>query len=247
VYVGAVGKVLVGCSGWQYKDWRGVVYPPRCPQRDWLEVYAREFKTVEVNATFYRLPNRDAVARWAEQVPEGFVFTVKVSRYLTHMKRLTTVADGMVRLNERIEPIVERGCLGPLLWQLPPQFKRNDERLASALGELPDGRHAFEFRDTSWFHDDVYALLREHGVATVLAHDARRPLPEPPPTADFAFVRFHWGERGRRGNYSDAELERWAPRIHAMAQGRDAFVYFNNDWEGFAPRNAVLLERLLER
>ena len=247
MYVGAVGKVLVGCSGWQYKDWRGVVYPPRCPQRDWLEVYARRFETVEVNATFYRLPNRDAVARWAEQVPPGFVFTVKVSRYLTHMKRLTTVADGMVRLNERIEPIVERGCLGPLLWQLPPNFKRDDERLASALAELPPGRHAFEFREPSWFHDDVYALLRAHGVATVLAHDARRPLPEPPPTADFVFVRFHWGERGRRGNYSDAEIEAWAPRIRELARGRDAFVYFNNDWEGFAPRNAVLLEGLLDR
>src|SRR3954466_4642674 len=140
VYVGAVGKVLVGCSGWQYKDWRGVVYPPRCPERDWLEVYAREFETVEVNATFYRLPNRDAVARGAEQGPPGFVFTVKVSLYLTHRKRLTTVADGMVRLNERIEPIIERGCLGPLLWQLPPNFKRNDERLASALAQLPPGR-----------------------------------------------------------------------------------------------------------
>src|SRR3954466_9979948 len=142
VYVAAVGKVLVGCSGWQYNDWRGVVYPERCPQRDWLEVYAREFRTVEVNATFYRLPNRDAVARWAEQVPPGFVFTVKVSRYLTHMKRLTTAPAGMRPLNERIEPIVERGCLGPLLWQLPPNFKRNDERLASALGALPDGRPA---------------------------------------------------------------------------------------------------------
>ena len=242
-----VGKVLIGCSGWQYKDWRGVVYPERCPQRDWLEVYARRFDTVEVNATFYRLPSRDAVARWAEQVPPGFVFTVKVSRYITHIKRLTTVPDSMRRLHERIEPLAERGCLGPLLWQLPPNFKRDDERLATALAELPPGRHAFEFREASWFHDDVYALLRDHGVATVLAHDARRPLPEPPPTADFAFVRFHWGRRGRRGNYSDAELEEWAGRIRELAAARDAFVYFNNDWEGFAPRNALLLERLLER
>src|SRR3954471_1860589 len=121
VYVGAVGRVLVGCSGWQYRDWRGGLYPERCPQRDWLEVYARRFPTVEVNSSFYMLPKRHAVARWVDQVPPGFVFTVKVSRYLTHMKRLTTVADGMVRLNERTEPIVERGCLGPLLWQLPPQ------------------------------------------------------------------------------------------------------------------------------
>ena len=245
---GAVGRVLVGCSGWQYQDWRGGLYPEGCPQREWLRVYAERFPTVEVNSSFYMLPKRPAVERWVEAVPPGFVFTVKVSRFLTHMKRLTTVADGMRRLNERIEPIIERGCLGPLLWQLPPNFKRDDERLANALAELPrDQRHAFEFREASWFQDDVYALLREHGVATVLAHDARRPLPEPPPTADFAFVRFHWGARGRRGNYSDAELEQWAPRIRALAGGREAFVYFNNDWEGFAPRNAMLLERLLER
>jgi len=173
-----MARVLVGCSGWQYRDWRGVLYPDRCPQRDWLEVYARTFATVEVNSSFYRLPRRDAVARWTTQVGPGFVFTVKVSRYLTHIKRLTTVAEGMPRLAERIEPIAERGCLGPLLWQLPPNFKRDDERLANALADLPPGRHAFEFREKSWFAEPVYELLDRHGVATVVANDARRPLPE---------------------------------------------------------------------
>jgi len=240
-----VGRVLVGCSGWQYKAWRGVLYPERLPQSRWLEVYAQRFATVEVNSSFYMLPKRPAVARWVEQVPPGFVFAVKVSRFITHMKRLTNVTDGMRRLNERIEPIIEHGCLGPLLWQLPPQFKRNEERLATALAELPPGRHAFEFRDESWFAPDVYALLRAHGVAAVLAHDARRPLPEPPPTADFAFVRFHWGARGRRGNYSEAELGEWASRVRELAAGRDVFCYFNNDWEGFAPRNALRLDRLV--
>jgi len=240
-----VGRVLVGCSGWQYKAWRGVLYPERLPQSRWLEVYAQRFATIEVNSSFYMLPKRPAVARWVEQVPPGFVFAVKVSRFITHMKRLTNVTDGMRRLNERIEPIIERGCLGPLLWQLPPQFKRDDERLATALAELPPGRHAFEFRNEGWYAPDVYALLREHGVATVLAHDARRPLPEPPPTADFAFVRLHWGARGRRGNYSEAELGEWASRVRELAAGRDVFCYFNNDWEGFAPRNALRLESLL--
>jgi uncharacterized protein YecE (DUF72 family) len=241
-----VGQILVGCSGWQYKDWREAVYPKGCPQRRWLEVYARQFETVEVNSTFYRLPKRDPVARWVEQVPEDFVFTVKVSRYITHIKRLTTVADGWSMLRERIEPLIEAGRLGTLLWQLPPNFKRDDERLAAALRELPrEHRHAFEFREPGWFADDVYALLREHGVACVVAHDARRPLPAPPRTADFAFVRFHWGERGRRGNYSDAEVRDWAGRVSEYAGGDDAFVYFNNDWEAFAPRNALMLERLL--
>jgi uncharacterized protein YecE (DUF72 family) len=240
-----MGRVLVGCSGWQYKDWRGVLYPPRCPQRDWLEVYARRFGTVEVNSSFYRLPKRDAVARWTQQVPEGFVFTIKVSRYLTHIKRLTTVGEGIATFAERIEPIAERGCLGPLLWQLPPNFKRDDERLRAALDELPPGRHAFEFRERSWFADDVYALLAEHGVATVVADDARRPLPVPPPTADFAFIRFHWATRGRRGNYSDAEIDEWAERIADLRRGREVFAYYNNDWEGFAVRNALRLRELM--
>jgi uncharacterized protein YecE (DUF72 family) len=240
-----VGRVWVGCSGWQYKDWRGELYPPGCAQRDWLEVYARHFDTVEVNATFYRLPNRDAVARWVEQTPAGFVFTVKVSRYATHIKRLTTVADSWLKLRERIEPMIDAGRLGPLLWQLPANFKRDDERLAAALAELPrEHRHAFEFRDASWFADDVYALLREHGVATVLADDARRPLPVPPVTGDFGFVRFHYGKRGRGGNYSDREIAEWAPRVPAMAP--EVFVYYNNDWQAFAPRNAQALEARLQ-
>jgi len=238
-----MSRVLVGCSGWQYKDWRGVLYPERCPQRDWLEVYARAFATVEVNSSFYRLPRRDAVARWTQQVPPGFVFTIKASRYLTHIKRLTSVAEGTPLLLERIEPIAERGCLGPLLWQLPPNFKRDDDRLAAALEQLPPGRHAFEFREKSWFTDAVYELLDAHGVATVVALDARRPLPVPPPTGDFAFVRFHWGARGRRGNYSERELDEWAPRLRELAGERDVFAYFNNDWEGFAVRNALGMQR----
>jgi uncharacterized protein YecE (DUF72 family) len=242
-----MARVLVGCSGWQYNDWREVLYPKGCAQRDWLSVYAAQFPTVEVNSTFYRLPKREPVARWVQQVPDDFVFAVKVSRYITHIKRLTTVADGMERLLERIEPLITADRLGPLLWQLPPNFQRDDERLAGALAELPPGlRHAFEFRHSSWFHDDVYARLREHDVAAVLAHDARRDLPHPPPTADFAFVRFHWGARGRRGNYSDAELRDWVEPLEELAAGREVFVYFNNDWEGFAIRNAVTLTRLLE-
>jgi uncharacterized protein YecE (DUF72 family) len=241
-----MGQILVGCSGWQYADWREAFYPKGCPQRDWLEVYARRFRTVEVNSTFYRLPKRDAVARWVEQTPEGFVFTVKVSRYITHIKRLTTVAESWEILRERIEPLIDAGRLGTLLWQLPANFKRDDERLAAALEHLPrEHRHAFEFREPGWFADDVYALLREHNVACVLADDARRPLPAPPPTADFAFVRFHWGRRGRRGNYSDAEVREWAVRLREIAGRDDAFVYYNNDWEAFAPRNGLMLERVL--
>jgi uncharacterized protein YecE (DUF72 family) len=223
-----------------------VVYPRGLPERRWLDHYATLFDTVEINTTFYRLPAASAVASWVEHTPSGFVFAAKASRFLTHMKRLTDMERGTRRFYERIEPLVRSPKLGPVLWQLPPNFHRNDERLAQALAELPPGRHAFEFRNEGWFTDDVYALLREHGVATVLAHDARRPLPEPPPTATFAFVRFHRGERGRRGNYSDRELREWAARIRELAAGREVFCYFNNDWEGFAPRNALRLRRLLD-
>jgi uncharacterized protein YecE (DUF72 family) len=160
-----VHAVRIGCSGWNYADWRRRVYPKGCPPSRWLEHYATLFDTVEVNSTFYRLARRDAVARWVEQVPGDFVFAVKGSRYLTHMKRLTDMAQGVERFYERIEPLVRTPMMGPVLWQLPGNFQRDDERLAKAIESLPPGRHTFEFRHPSWFTPDVYELLRERGVA----------------------------------------------------------------------------------
>src|SRR5436189_391569 len=157
--------VRVGCSGWNYRDWRGLVYPKGLPASRWLEHYATLFDTVEVNSTFYRLASRDAVAHWIEQTPPDFVFTLKASRYLTHIKRLANLEQGIQRYYERIEPLVGTPKLGPVLWQLPENFHRDDERLGAALDALPPGRHCFEFRHESWFADDVYALLREPGVA----------------------------------------------------------------------------------
>ena len=232
--------VHVGCSGWNYAAWREVFYPKGLPTGRWLEHYAQHFGTVEVNSTFYRLPKRDAVARWVTQVPEDFIFTIKASRYLTHIKRLTFMEEGVGRFYERIEPLVESGKLGPLLWQLPPNMKRDDERLASALGALPPGRHCFEFREPSWFTDEVYALLRKHKVALVIGD---RPevagFQTHEMTADWTFVRFHYGHRGRRGNYSESELEEWKRRVDGWRREREVFLYFNNDWEGFAIQNAL--------
>ncbi len=237
--------IRIGCSGWNYRDWRGAFYPDGLPARRWLESYAERFDTVEVNTTFYRLPTRDAVANWVAQTPPEFGFAVKVSRYLTHIRRLREVADGMARLGERIEPLVDADRLVATLWQLPANFRRDDERLAAALAEMPPGRHAFEPRHPSWFCDDVAALLRERDVAFVVADDARRPLPEEPVTASWSYVRLHYGRRGRRGNYSATELDAWAGRIRALPG--DALVYLNNDWEAFAPRNARGLIRRLSR
>jgi uncharacterized protein YecE (DUF72 family) len=151
---------------------------------------------------------------------------------------------GVERLYEPLQPLIESGKLGPVLWQLPERFVRDDERLAYALERLPPGRHAFELRHSSWFAPDVYALLREHDVAFVNAHRRGKDFPADVVTADFTFLRFHHGERGRRGNYSATELDEWAQRVVALArQQLDVFAYFNNDWEEFAPANAVGLRK----
>jgi uncharacterized protein YecE (DUF72 family) len=241
--------VHVGLSGWNYSHWRnGVFYPPRLPAARWLEFYAERFDTVEVNSTFYRLPRREAVARWREQTPAGFVFAIKASRYLTHVRRLRDLGPGLERFLERIEPLLGSPKLGPLLWQLPPTFRRDDERLADALERLPQElRHCIEFRDPSWFVDDTYALLREHGVALVIADRPQvSAFQAHELTADWTYVRFHAGTRGRRGNYSESELREWAARLREWRRTHEIFGYFNNDWEGFAPRNAARLKALLE-
>jgi uncharacterized protein YecE (DUF72 family) len=240
-----VKPVRVGCSGWNYPHWRERVYPKGVPQRRWLAHYATLFDTVEVNNTFYRLPRRDAVAAWVDETPDGFVFAVKASRYLTHMKRLTDLRRGVERFYERIEPLVDSPKLGPLLWQLPETFRRDDERLDAALERLPPGRHCFEFRHESWFTPAVYALLREHGAALVIADHPERPFQTHELTAEWTFVRFHHGSRGRGGNYSARELETWQRRLAQWRRRVEVFAYFNNDWEGYAVRNALRLESLL--
>jgi uncharacterized protein YecE (DUF72 family) len=239
-------SVRIGCSGWNYDHWRnGVFYPPRCAPQEWLEYYARHFDTVEVNATFYRLPRREVVANWVRASPPGFLFSVKASRYLTHIRRLLDMGSGMRRFYERIEPLVRSPKLGPVLWQLPGNFRRDDERLAHALGALPPGRHCFEFRHESWFVREVYALLRAHGVALVIGDHPQRPFQTHELTTDWTFIRFHSGSRGLRGNYSESELEEWAERIEGWRRRVGVFAYFNNDWEGFAVKNGLRLKELL--
>ena len=239
--------VRIGCSGWMYDDWRGRLYPERTPKHRWLEAYSEQFDTVEVNSTFYRLPRRAAVASWVEQSPPGFVFALKASRYLTHVKRLLDLAPGLERLYERLEPLLSSPKLGPILWQLPPTFHCDHERLAGALALLPkEQRHCFEFRHPSWFVEETYALLREHRVALAIGDrpdlNEFRTLEH---TADWTFVRFHAGSRGRNGNYSGPELAEWAGRFADWSQRLEIHAYFNNDWEGLAPRNALRLKELL--
>jgi uncharacterized protein YecE (DUF72 family) len=187
------------------------------------------------------LASRDAVARWVQETPDDFMFAVKASRYLTHMKRLTNMERGVERFYDSIAPLVESPKLGPVLWQLPEQFHRDDERLARALEALPPGRHCFEFRHPSWFVADVYALLAEHGAALAIGDSPERPFQTHEFTADWTFVRFHRGRRGRGGNYSATELHEWARRLKRWRRQVEVFAYFNNDQKAFAVRNAMAL------
>jgi uncharacterized protein YecE (DUF72 family) len=237
--------VRIGCSGWQYDSWRGRLYPEKEPKRRWLELYANAFDTVEVNSTFYRLARRDAVAAWVQQTPPGFLFTVKASRYLTHIRRLVAIEEGIGRFYEPLQPLVEAGRLGPVLWQLPENFHRDDARLHGWLELLPDGLHTIEFRHESWFAPPVMAALRERGVALTVGDHPSRPFQSYEATASWRFVRFHYGHRGRRGNYSATEISEWARRIGQWRRETDVYAYFNNDWEGFAPANAIDLRRRL--
>jgi uncharacterized protein YecE (DUF72 family) len=238
-------SIRIGCSGWNYASWKDEFYEGK-PQRLWLQHYAQSFDTVEVNNTFYRLPLRSSVASWVEQVPPGFLFSVKASRYLTHIKRLTDLRDGIARYYERLEPLLHSPKLGPVLWQLPATFKRDDDRLGAALAAFPPGRHCFEFRDASWFAQPVYDLLRAHGAALVIGDRPEvKDFQSHELTTDWTFVRFHYGSRGRRGNYSKSELEEWARRFEEWSRDVEVLAYFNNDWEVFAIRNALWLKRRL--
>ena len=228
-----------------YDSWRGRLYPEREPKRRWLELYAEHFDTVEVNSTFYRLARREAVAGWVKQTDAEFLFAVKASRYLTHIKRLSGIEEGIKRFYEPLEPLLEAGRLGPVLWQLPENFHRDDGRLASLLELLPEGRHTIEFRHPSWFAPAVMKELKRHGVALTIGDHPNRRFQTSEATACWRFVRFHYGARGRAGNYSATEIAEWAERIDRGRGREEVYAYFNNDWNSYAPANASLLLRRL--
>jgi uncharacterized protein YecE (DUF72 family) len=231
-----------------YDSWRGRLYPEKLAKRRWLEEYAKWFETVEVNSTFYRLARREAVAGWVQATRPEFLFAVKASRYLTHVKRLVDIGEPIKRFYEPLEPMIEAGRLGPVLWQLPENFHRDDARLMGWLEQLasaPSARHTIEFRHESWFVPGVMDALRARGVALTIGDHPSRPFQSYEATADWRFVRFHYGARGRVGNYSATEIAEWAQRIAAWREREEVFVYYNNDWNSYAPANARLLVRRL--
>jgi uncharacterized protein YecE (DUF72 family) len=229
--------IHVGTSGWQYDDWTPGFYPKDLPRRAWLGWFADRFSSVEVNNTFYRLPERETFERWRAETPDGFVIAVKASRYITHVRRLRDPEEPVRRFLERAEGLGSR--LGPVLFQLPPRFPADPSRLAGLIGLLPDDLcAAFEFRDPSWETDEVRAMLRDAGAALVVADRPGTRLPERV-VGDWMYVRFHQGRRAGP-DYPRPKLRRWAGRIAELGV-RDVFAYFNNDAGGAAIRDAVVL------
>jgi uncharacterized protein YecE (DUF72 family) len=242
-----VGEIRVGTSGWQYADWRGgVVYPEGLGQQRWLGYYASRFPTVEVNATFYRLASEPAVQRWRDAVPATFEFVVKGSRFITHRLKLREAGGAVERFFAPLRPVLDR--IPVVLWQLPPTWRRDLDRLDAFLGSLPPRqRYAVEFRDDDWFHPDTYRVLDRHGAALVWLSSSLTSAHEFVATGDHVYVRFHGlSAEPYRYDYSRAELEPWAARLAAVAAaGTPAWVFFNNDFEGHAVRNAEVLAELL--
>jgi uncharacterized protein YecE (DUF72 family) len=235
--------ILVGTSGWQYRDWRGDVYDARLPQRAWLGELSRRFATIEVNNSFYRQPPPDTFAKWRRETPEGFLFSVKANRFLTHIKRLRDCEEPLARTVTSARALGPR--LGPLLFQLPPTLKADVALLETFLALLPrDVRSAFEFRHPSWDTDEVRNALDRVGAAWVLADRPgwRVPLHV---TGGWSYIRFHQG-RQNRPDYPREKLHRWAERMIELP-ANDTYVYFNNDPGGAAVRDAGTLMRMLDR
>ena len=239
-----LGRIWIGTSGYVYRHWRkGVFYPPGLKTREELGYFASRFPTVELNNPFYRLPSAEMFARWREATPDDFRFAVKASRFITHIKRLQNVAGEIDLFMERAEQLGPK--LGPILFQLPPNQQLDLSRLRAFLPLLSAERQwVVEFRHASWHTTEVYRLLAEHGVALCIPVGGGV-HPDRITTAPFTYIRMHRGQESQGGFTSD-ELQAWAAQVRALESvGKDVYVYFNNDWEGFAIRDAIALKQLL--
>jgi len=236
-------KYYIGTSGWHYDHWREEFYPRGLPKSRWLEFYSQHFSTVELNNSFYRLPSEKAFANWRDSSPEAFVFAVKVSRFITHIKRLKDTAEPVANFMARARLL--EGKLGPLLYQLPGSMKRDYRVLEGFLKTLPENScNVFEFRDNSWFDSEIFELLRHYNAGFCIYDmpDLTTPVIA---TSDFAYVRFHGSRQLYSSCYSEKELEDWALQIKGLGVS-NVYAYFNNDAEGFATSNALMLRHLLE-
>lgn len=239
-------RYYIGTSGWHYDDWRGRFYPEKLPKAKWLEFYARHFNTLELNNPFYRLPSEQAFTKWYDSSPPDFTFAVKVSRFITHIKRLKDCSDEVNNFMSRAAILKEK--LGPLLYQLPPGLHRDDEKLNAFLNILPRKlKHAIELRHESWHTEDVFNMLRRYQVGFCVFDmpSLTSPLVA---TADFAYIRFHGSEGLYSSCYTNQEMAGWARKIAKLAKKLDSvYIYFNNDVAGYALENAVTIRDYLER
>lgn len=237
-------KVRIGTSGWHYKHWRGTFYPAGVQPAGYLAHYLRFFASVEINNSFYRLPTPETLAEWKASVPEGFVFAVKASRFITHMKKLKDPQQSFVLFMDRVQVLGEK--MGPVLFQLPPAWRFDEGRFRAFLEALPPTyRYTFEFRDPSWYNERAYELLRQHYCAFCV-YEIEYHLSPLEVTADFVYVRLHGPEKKYDGSYSDEVLAGWAERCREWrAAGKSVYFYFDNDMHGYAPVNAARLQELL--
>jgi uncharacterized protein YecE (DUF72 family) len=235
----------IGTSGWVYDHWRGVFYPEDLPQADWYAHYAKHLHTVEINYSFYRLPSEEAFDRWREQAPPGFVYAVKANRYLTHVKRLKDAAEPLERFLSRARRLGD--TLGPILWQLPPRWRADPERLEAFAALLPrDLLHAFEFRDPRWFVEPVQEILKCYKLSFCIFDMPGLDCPTWI-TGDAVYLRFHGSGAVYGGKYGRERLRPWAERIRTwLGEGRTVYAYFNNDAFGYALEDAQTLGDLLK-
>lgn len=240
------GKAHIGTSGWHYKHWKGTFYPADIKEAGQFDFYKTLFSTVELNNPFYRLPLATTFDNWRKNSPKDFLFAVKASRFITHMKKLGVDKQNIKEFFSRVDHLHEK--LAVILFQLPPKWKINAERLQHFLSLLPKGyRYTFEFRNPTWYDETVYELLREHNCAFCIYH-LEHHLSPMEVTADFVYLRLHGPGNKYQGSYPDEELNVWASRCRKwQKEGRDVFVYFDNDQEGYAAFNAGYLQQKLKR
>jgi len=235
----------IGTSGWHYKHWKGPFYPKDFPEKEFLPFYSNYFNSVEINNSFYKLPDKNTLKRWRQTVRDDFIFAVKASRYITHMKNLKEPQKSLSNFLSTISNLKDK--LGPILFQLPPNWHVNPKRLEAFLAALPDGQcYAFEFRDKTWFNQDVYNLLSEYNAAFCIYDLKGKRSPETI-TADFVYIRLHGpSDVAYQGSYSKWQLNRWVKKFRAwMNEGKDVYCFFDNDQRGFAAKNALTLQHII--
>ncbi|MGK5595296.1 MAG: DUF72 domain-containing protein [Parachlamydiaceae bacterium] len=238
-----MSAIYIGTSGWSYQHWKENFFPNKLPTTKWLNYYAQTFPTVEINTTFYHLPLEKTVVNWYQQVPSQFLFAVKASRYITHIKRLRNCQESVDLFMKKISSLKDKK--GPILFQLPPSLQMDLARLQSFLSYLPKKeKFVLEFRHASWFVDDIYTILSDHNIALCIT-DLNGTLSPEMMTANFSYIRLHGPKKAYQGSYGLANLKKWQKKIEKWGRSQTVFCYFDNDEKGYAIQDASSLQGLL--